>query len=885
MCFVFHHIDNKWKRMSTNKPDFFEIFPWNENFETGIELIDEQHKQLVLILNRLAANLANLSTPVILNEIFDELAAYADYHFKAEELIWSEHFKNDEWFTNHEQTHGSFISKVIDIKNNQVDKPLDDVIYDIVAFLSKWLAYHILDTDKRMALAVIALKSGSTLAEAKALSDEGMRGSMETVIATVLTMYSALSARTLDLMREKNLRKQAELALHISEERWKFILDGDKENIWDLNLENDSKYVSKGEISIIDIIQDNKSNTSRIHPEDIDSVKSDFLDHLQGKTEFYTNQHRVLKNNGSCSWVLSRGKVVSRSENGKPLRMVGTHSDLTERELASIIYSNSSQGMMITDLSNNIISINSAFTEITGYNETDVIGKNPSILSSGKHDKQFYHEMWETLNTSGKWSSEIYNKHKDGHVYCEYLSINVVKNKLGAIDYYVSLFNDITEHKNAQETIHIQANFDSLTHLQNRAMFQVKLEKQKLRSNRNKLPFALLFLDLDHFKSVNDSFGHESGDLLLVEASTRIMHSVRETDIVARFGGDEFTIILPDIKDTDCIDRVAQDIILALGKPFYIGLNKVYISASIGIALYPNDANTSSDLLRNADQAMYKAKQTGRSRFNYFTPSMQALAQERQTLISDLHNALEFKEFELFYQPILDMKTGKIIKAEALIRWNHPTKGLVCPDDFIPLSEKCGVIVAIGDWVFKEAASQSKEWLDKYKLDLQISINKSPIQFKFESKAESWVKYINDINLSSENIVIEITENVLMDNENDILDKLLKLREAGFQIALDDFGTGYSSISYLKKFAIDYIKIDRSFVSNLTSDSQDMILCEAMIGLAHKLGLKVIAEGIETQSQNELLNFLNCDYGQGYLFSKPIPANEFASLLKGQTQL
>jgi diguanylate cyclase (GGDEF)-like protein/hemerythrin-like metal-binding protein/PAS domain S-box-containing protein len=871
--------------MNTNTQELFEIFPWNENFDTGIELIDEQHKQLVLILNRLAANLANLSTPVILNEIFDELAAYADYHFKTEERIWFDNFKNDEWFTKHEQTHGSFINKVIEIKNNQGNKPLDDVIYDIVAFLSKWLAYHILDTDKRMALAVIALKSGSTLEEAKALSNNGMRGSMETVITTVLTMYSAISTRTLDLMREKNLRRQAEKALQISEERWKFILDGDKENIWDFNLEDGSKYVLKDEISIIDIIQDNikdKDSTTRIHPEDIESVKNDFLDHLQGNTKFYTNKHRVIKDNGSCFWVLSRGKVVSRNENGKPLRIVGTHSDITERELASIIYRNSSQGMMITDISNNIISINNAFTEITGYNETDVLGKNPSILSSGKHGKQFYNDMWKSINTSGEWSSEIYNKHKDGHIYCELLSINLVKNKLGATDYYVSLFNDITEHKKAQETIHKQANFDSLTHLQNRAMFQIKLEKQRLRSNRNKLPFALLFIDLDHFKNVNDSLGHEIGDSLLVEASTRIMHSVRETDVVARFGGDEFTIILPDIKDTDCIDRVAQDIILELSKPFDFGLNKVYVSASIGIALYPDDADTLSGLLRNADQAMYKAKQTGRSRFNYFTSSMQTLAQERQTLISDLHNALELKEFELYYQPIFDLKTKKIIKAEALIRWNHPTKGLVNPDDFIPLSEKCGVIAALGDWVFKEAASQTKEWLDKYNLDLQISINKSPIQFKFESKAESWTKYINDIGLSSENIVIEITENVLMDNENDILDKLLKLQDAGFQIAIDDFGTGYSSISYLKKFDIDYIKIDRSFVSNLTPDSQDMILCEAMIGMAHKLGIKVIAEGIETQSQNERLNFMDCDYGQGYLFSKPIPANKFETLLNDQ---
>ncbi|RHW77781.1 bacteriohemerythrin [Colwellia sp. RSH04] len=868
-----------------NNQEFFEIFPWNENFSTGIDSIDDQHKQLVRILNRLAANLANLSAPIILNEIFDELAEYADYHFKSEELIWVDNFKNDEWVTQHSLTHGSFIDKVIEIKNNKDNKSLDDVIYDIITFLSNWLAYHILDTDKRMALAVIALKSGNTLEEAKAISAEGMSGSMETVIRTVLTMYSGISARTLDLMREKSRRKQAEAALHISEERWKFILDAEKENVWDLNLENKTKSLTENDSSIIDIVQNKiqgNDKSAQIHPDDIDLFKKDFLLHLQGKTKFFTNKHRELKSNGSWSWVLSRGKVVSRNESGQPLRMVGTHSDITERELASIIFNHSSQAMMVTDENNNIISINKAFTKITGYKEDEILGKPPSILSSGIHDKQFYKMMWEEINRCGSWSSEVYNKRKNGQMFCEFLSINTVKNQEDGIDYFVALFSDITQQKKADETIQRQASFDSLTNLPNKVTFQNRLEEQILWSKRSKLPFAVLFVDLDHFKDVNDSLGHESGDQLLIQASNRLKDCVRESDIVARFGGDEFTILLPDIKDTEIIERVAKNIILRLIEPFDVGINRVYVSASIGITLYPNDADTSLGLLRNADQAMYKAKQTGRSRFNYFTPAMQERAQERQRLVTDLHNAIELKQFELYYQPIFDMKTKKLIKAEALIRWNHPIKGLVSPDEFIPLSEKSGLINKIGDWVFKEATTQTKKWQNKYQMDLQISINKSPIQFKSESKVKHWLEFIKEIGLSSESIIIEITENVLMDNENDILDRLLKFREAGFMLALDDFGTGYSSLSYLRKFPIDYMKIDRSFVSNLSNDAQDMVLCEAMIGLAQKLGIKVIAEGIETPLQSKLISDMDCDYGQGYLFSKPIPASEFDALLKDQ---
>lgn len=864
---------------------YFEIFPWNKNFETGIDIIDEQHKELVKILNRLAAHLANLSEAVVLNELFDELAQYADYHFKTEEKIWSAHFKEDEWFSDHEETHESFIDKVVALKNNKNHKPLDDVIYDIVSFLSQWLAYHILDSDKRMAKAVMALQSGSSLQDAKTYANEEMSGSMKVLIQTVLSMYDSLSTRTLDLMREKTLRKQAETALHHSEERWKFILEGGGENIWDWDIKHDKLLFAENNIPVLDFVTDNlrdSAEESSIHRADRKRVEADFKAHLEGKTEFFTNKYRVLRKNGGWSWVLSRGKVVSRDEHGNALRMVGTHSDITERELASLIYQNSSQAMLISDINNNIISVNPAFTKITGYTEEEAMGRNPKFLTSGQYDSSYYKEMWDCINRTGHWNGEIYNKRKNGEIYPENLNINTVLNVFGTVDHYVGLFTDISEKKKADELILEHANVDPLTKLHNRRMFQDRLEEEIKRSKRSNTPFALLYIDLDHFKEVNDSLGHEAGDVLLVKVTERIKHLVRESDVISRLGGDEFSIIFTELNDSLRVDRVTQDIIEALRKPFQLDVDQVYISASVGITLYPNDADDTSTLLKNADQAMYLAKKSGRSCYRYFRPSMQEAAEKRQALITDLHGALELEQFQVYYQPIIDLKTGGITKAEALIRWNNPQRGLVSPDHFIPLAEESGLIIEIGDWVFKEAMRQTSLWKQKYKIEFQTSINKSPVQFRSARKLDEWIEYLEKVGLSTKNSVIEITESILMENESRITDKLLQLRNLGMEISLDDFGTGYSSLSYLKKFDIDYLKIDKSFVSSLDEESQDMALCEAMIVMAHKLGIQVIAEGIETEVQKGLLSAMGCDYGQGYLFSRPVPADDFERLLDRQ---
>lgn len=860
----------------------FEIFPWNSNFETGIQTIDEQHQQLVYILNKLATHLADCSNEIVLNEIFEELANYADYHFKTEESIWSEYFFEDEWYQSHESAHSYFIGDVLALKRNEENKPFDDVVYEIVSFLSKWLAYHILDTDKRMAKAVLFIQKGFSINDAKIHAFEEMSGSTNVLINTVLSMYDNLSARTLDLMREKTLRKQAEEALKRSEEYWKFILDGGLDNVWDWNITDNCITGSNAENSTLNIINKNinvDNMHSSVHPEDAARLKSDMEAHLKGETEFFSNKHRVLRKNGSWSWVLSRGKVVQRDSDGNALRMVGTYDDLTERELATQIYLNSNQAILISDINNNIISVNPAFTKITGYEAEEIIGKNPKILSSGKHDNTFFKKMWKSVHEYGQWSGEIYNKKKNGEIFPEILMINTVKNQAGSIDHYFALFDDITEKKQAQELIFETINYDSLTKLPNRSMFKEFLQKEIKQSKRLNISFALLFIDLDHFKDVNDTLGHEIGDALLVKTAHRIKWHLRETDTVAHFGGDKYTIILSDIKDTVDIDLIANAIISILSEPFELHGNRIYVSASIGITLYPSDADDASHLLKKSEQAMYTAKKMGRSRFHYYTPLMQEIADKRRNLIIDLHDALKLKQFEVYYQPIVDLKTMKIKKAEALLRWNHPEYGIVSPNDFIPLAEESGLIIDIGNWVYYEATRQTKQWNDQFDPEFQISINKSPVQFRSSEKIQDWINHLKKIGLNIQNIVIEITESNFMENESNTVEKLFRLHDSGFGLSLDDFGTGYSSLSYLQKFNVDYIKIDRSFVSSLSPHSKNITLCEAIIVMAHKLDIKVVAEGIETSFQHQFLEKLGCDYGQGYLFSCPVTAQNFETLL------
>ncbi len=487
------------------------------------------------------------------------------------------------------------------------------------------------------------------------------------------------------------------------------------------------------------------------------------------------------------------------------------------------------------------------------------------------------------VNTEQReYEIEFRLRHKSGH-YVPLLSRGHVRRDQNGKAVRISGTNtDLTARKEAEQALERAANYDALTRLPNRRLFHDLLEQNIEHCRRTGSRIALLFLDLDNFKEVNDTLGHHIGDLLLIEAASRISGAVAPADVVARLGGDEFTIILPDPAGSSGIDRLAYQVLSQLALPFQLGQERAYISASIGIALYPDDAADLEDLVKYADQAMYAAKRAGRNRYSYFTSALQQTFEARMRLINDMHVALSEGQFEVHYQPIVELATGDVHKAEALIRWRHPARGLISPAEFIPIAEQTGMVLEIGDWVFRQATQQVRQWRATHDPRFQISVNISPVQFHSEDGAGvgSWVRHLQQLGLPGSGICFEITEGLLLDTVPVVKTRLLEFRDAGIQVSLDDFGTGYSSLSYLKKFDIDYIKIDQSFVRNLEVDPDDKVLCEAIIVMAHKLGLKVIAEGVETEGQHRLLAEAGCDYVQGYLLAMPAPADKVR--LKGR---
>ncbi len=426
-----------------------------------------------------------------------------------------------------------------------------------------------------------------------------------------------------------------------------------------------------------------------------------------------------------------------------------------------------------------------------------------------------------------------------------------------------------------------QANYDALTGLPIRHMFMDRLCVDIKKADRNASFLALLCIDLDRFKDINDRLGHAKGDLLLMEASRRIAGCVRGSDTLARLGGDEFIVILAGLDHAGSVERIAQQMMEALAQPFELAGETAFSSASIGIALYPPDAGEPDQLVERADQAMHAAKSAGGHRYSYVTPDLQEAALARQNMAGDLREALRLGQFDIVYQPIVSLQNGAVHRAEALLRWRHPTRGLLEPAEFLPFAESNGLIVDIGDWVFREVAKQAQCWQQSIAPQFQLSINKSPVQFRHDAgQYRSWLDYLNQLGLPPQSIVVEITESVLLDGAEQVVERLRQYREMGLQVALDDFGTGYSSLSHLTRFAIDYVKIDRSFIATLEDDAGDLALCEAIIVMAHKLGLKVVAEGVETKVQRALLIDAGCDFAQGYIFARPMPAAEFEAMAK-----
>jgi diguanylate cyclase (GGDEF)-like protein/PAS domain S-box-containing protein len=576
------------------------------------------------------------------------------------------------------------------------------------------------------------------------------------------------------LVRKTLQQTRTQLSLNSSIDNWKFVLEGPGDGVWDWDLQTNQLIRSvrwKEMFGYSEQILGTEIEDAQklIHPEDIELARQNINDFIAGKVSVLTSEFRLLCFDGSWRWVLSRGMLFSSALGGKPIRVIGTHTDITARKL----------------------------------------------------------------------SEEKYFK---------------------------------------------LANYDQITQLPNRALFLDRFALDIKRSKRQRQSITLIYLDIDKFKEINDTLGHNVGNLLLKEVGERLSTGVRASDTVARVAGDDFTIVLNNLDARFTAEITAEELLYKLAQPFQLSNHSVFITGSIGISTYPEDGTDIEVLMSNANQAMYTAKLMGGNCYNYFTASLQDIATKRMYLVNDLRVALEKKEFLLFYQPIINLITGDVHKAEALIRWQHPIRGMVSPIDFIPIAESTGLITEVGNWVFEEAAQQAAIWR-KAQPKFQISINKSPMQFKRGIKHTGWLDYLATLEMPGNSIVIEITEGLLLDAKSDVIDQLNEYRKAGIQIAIDDFGTGYSSLAYLRKFEMDYLKIDQSFTNNICSSPSDLALCEVIILMAHKLGMKVIAEGIETQEQLNLLVLSGCDYGQGYLFSKPIPAKDFELKFKVLTDM
>ncbi len=533
------------------------------------------------------------------------------------------------------------------------------------------------------------------------------------------------------------------------------------------------------------------------------------------------------------------------------------------------IIENTSEGVVITDTENNIIYVNSSFSKITGYSFEEVIGKKPSILKSDIYDKEFYKEMWNRINSLGSWSGEIWNRHKSGRIYPEFLTIDTIKGAANSITHYIAIFTDISEMKKSEEKMKYMAMHDSLTHLPNRLKFESVLKKSIEDSFEKCTKLAILFLDLDNFKMINDNYGHHEGDKVLIETANRLRGLLKDENLF-RFGGDEFVIILNNFNSKEEIEELMSAIKAELNKPFKTKNYIHYVSCSVGVSIYPDDAKNFIDLIKHADTAMYDAKKHGKNRFSFYAKTFGDKIEKELQTANLLRDALEREEFEVYYQPKISLKDNRVVGLEALLRWKNSNLGTVSPDDFIPIAEKTQLIIPIGNWVLKKACTEVKELVEKGLYNGTISVNISGIQLNYDDIAGTIKSVVEETKFNANLLDLEITESVLMSNPKRWLDIFNKIKVMGIDISIDDFGTGYSSLSYLKEFPIDEIKIDKSFIDDLPYNKDSCILTKTIILLAKSLGFKIVAEGVEKEEHMEFLKEEGCDIIQGFYYSKPL---------------
>ncbi|MBN2866710.1 MAG: EAL domain-containing protein [Thiotrichales bacterium] len=588
--------------------------------------------------------------------------------------------------------------------------------------------------------------------------------------------------------------------------------------------------------------------------------------------------------NKEQTFIASRFPVKNKQNEAYAIGSILT--DITERKaiekhlkLSQDIIDHTHEGILVTDHQLNITQINIAYSEITGFSLRDLVNKTPRIFQPDIHEKLFYQHLWKKLDETGHWSGEFWDFKKDGSRFPQWLSISTIYDQNKNITNYVGILHDISEIKETETKLEQLAYFDPLTKLPNRTLFKERLNQELLLCHNQKSNLAILLVDLDEFKMVNDTLGHSVGDELLKLVSQRFLQNIQDTDTVARLGGDEFIILLPFLENIERATEIAKNIIGAAKQTFTIHDQSVNISASIGIAIYPSDGDTAETLFKNADLALYKAKDTGRNTFKFFSKELQTRANEHIKLKKELQDALVNNEFDVYYQPKINLKTNQVMGMEALIRWNHPSKGLVYPDQFISFSEQSGLIIPIGQYVLNKACRETQQWSEQFNIPLHISVNLSTKQFKDKDLLHTIQQSLKESALPAHQLELEITESSVMDDVDKAIEIMNQIYQDGVQIALDDFGTGYSSLAYLKCFPIHTIKIDRSFIKDILTDPDDRAIIESVILLSEKLQIENVAEGVEQIEQLDYLKAHNCQIAQGYLFSKPLNANDFMQFL------
>ncbi len=614
-----------------------------------------------------------------------------------------------------------------------------------------------------------------------------------------------------------------------------------------------------------------------------------FITQLQEKDHLEDYQIQLKHKNGCDVWFATHARF-RYDHDGNKLGIEATSRNIDQqKEQQSMLHhlnritEQTADIVVITDVHGIIEYVNPAFETVTGYSPVEVLGKNPNLFSSEQQGEEFYAQMWNTLLAGKIYRNNLINKRKDGTLYHAEITITPLVDENANITHFIATARDISEHIRDKVRLKHLIHHDSLTDLPNRSLFLDRLQQAISKAHHHHRLVAVLFLDLDRFKNINDSLGHTAGDQLLQQLGDRFRKTVREGDTIARFGGDEFVLLLDDFDSDSSLSLIAQKILNSLTTPFKVNNHEIFITASIGISISPADGDDPETLIRNADIAMYRAKELGKNNFQYYSESMTARVFERMTLENNLRHALERDEFILHYQPQVDARSGKIFGVEALLRWQHPELGLIMPNNFISLLEETGMIEPVGIWVLETACKQSHQWHESGMNFVHMSVNLSSRQFNNSGFIRSLQSIIEETRINPEYLELELTESMLMRNTSSTISALNNLNDLGVRFAIDDFGTGYSSLNYLRRFPIDTIKIDRSFIRDITHDSDDRAICSAIIGMTQSLALNVIAEGVETRGQLDFLKAKDCHYIQGNYFSPAIPAEEMTEMLNKQS--